>query len=59
MNHALAAGHAYGYTYYSAAWAPRASLAEIRTNAIDYTPPSFADPDGNGFQASAKYALLR
>lgn len=57
VNHAFAAGHSYGYTYYLAAWAPVTSLAELRPSGISYGEPLFAGPDGNGSQAAEKYSF--
>jgi hypothetical protein len=57
VNRTFAAGHSYGYTYYSAAWAPVTSLAELRPGGISYGEPLFAGPDGNGSQAAEKYAF--
>jgi hypothetical protein len=57
VNHNFAAGHSYGYTYYSAAWAPLTSLAELRPGGISYGEPLFAGPDGNGSGAAQKYSF--
>jgi hypothetical protein len=57
VNHTFAAGHSYGYTYYTAAWAPVTSLAELRPGGISYGEPLFAGPDGNGSGAAQKYSF--
>jgi hypothetical protein len=57
LSEHVAAGHAYSYTLYGATWAPRASLAEIRPNIVDFGFPTFADPGGNGEQAAEKATM--
>jgi hypothetical protein len=52
-NQHFAAGHGYADTYYAAAWAPASySLPLIWRHTIDFPPPSFADPNGQGFQST-------
>jgi hypothetical protein len=57
VNRTFTAGHSYQYTYYTAAWAPVTSLAELRPGGISYGEPLFADPDGNGSQDAEKYSF--
>jgi hypothetical protein len=46
------AGHSYSDTYYAAARAPRAdTYTLIWRHSIDFTPPSFTDPYGQGSQS--------
>jgi hypothetical protein len=51
------AGHAYSRVLYAAAWAPNGEIADLRPGAIDFGVPTFADPGGNGFEASDKETL--
>jgi hypothetical protein len=50
----FASGHAYSFTLYAAAWAPFGEVADLRPSAIMFGVPMFADPAGNGFEASDK-----
>ena len=53
-NRHFIAGHSYSFTLYAAAWAPHGQVADLRPDAIDFGIPMFADPAGNGFEASDK-----
>lgn len=53
----FAAGRSYSFTLYTAAWAPHSYIADLRPDAIDFSVPAFADPAGNGFEASDKETL--
>jgi hypothetical protein len=53
-NRHFVAGHTYSFTLYAAAWAPYGQIADLRPGAIDFSIPMYADPAGNGFEASDK-----
>ncbi len=53
----FAAGHAYSFTLYAAAWAPYGQVADLRPDAIEFAFPAFADPAGNGSEAAEKATL--
>jgi hypothetical protein len=46
------AGHSYSDTYYAAAWAPSAVMyTYILRRSLNFTPPSFTDPNNQGFES--------
>jgi hypothetical protein len=47
----------YWFTLYAAAWAPHGQVADLRPGALDFSVPMFADPVGNGMEASDKETL--
>jgi hypothetical protein len=56
-NQHFVARHSYSFTLYAAAWAPHGQIADLRPDAIDFSVPMFADPAGNGSEASDKETL--